>query len=438
MLNPAVLIAEGAQDIHQDLTGPLFQFGCQIMEASEKADIIRIVHERKPDLILIESSHTDTWDGLKVAKQVRSDNSKVPIILVTKPEQKEIVVKNLGERAKDYVIASSVDKRLINIIIKNLSESIPGVPDKIDSMIIGGSMAMKEVKLYIMNVALMDCTVLITGETGTGKELAAQMIHRNSKRVEEPFICINCAAIPESLLESELFGYEKGAFTGAQSSYPGKLILAGKGTIFLDEIGDMSLNAQTKILRFIDTREIYPLGAKKSVSMNARIIAATNQNLEQLMADGLFREDLYFRLNVARIELPLLRNRKEDIVPLLDHFMEKLNHQYGIDVEGVTKETLDALLQYNWHGNIRELKNLLEASYINFPSKNIEFSDLPKVFARKINEMGMLTRGEREQILSALYDTNWNKSKAAEQLKWSRMTLYRKMNKYNIVKNHDR
>ena len=315
MLNPAVLIAEGAQDIHQDLTGPLFQFGCQIMEASEKADIIRIVHERKPDLILIESSHTDTWDGLKVAKQVRSDNSKVPIILVTKPEQKEIVVKNLGERAKDYVIASSVDKRLINIIIKNLSESIPGVPDKIDSMIIGGSMAMKEVKLYIMNVALMDCTVLITGETGTGKELAAQMIHRNSKRVEEPFICINCAAIPESLLESELFGYEKGAFTGAQSSYPGKLILAGKGTIFLDEIGDMSLNAQTKILRFIDTREIYPLGAKKSVSMNARIIAATNQNLEQLMADGLFREDLYFRLNVARIELPLLRNRKEDIVP---------------------------------------------------------------------------------------------------------------------------
>lgn len=439
MINPSVLIAEGAQDIHQSLTGVLFQYGCQIIETTEKADIIRLVFEKKPDLILIESSRTEEWDGLRVARKVRNSNNEVPIILVTKPDYKDDVLKDLGDRVKDYVIASARDEELMDIIRQRFSQPMTEVKNKdgIDSKIIGNSTAMKQVKSYIENVAPTDCTVLITGETGTGKELIAQMIHQNSKRAEEPFICINCAAIPESLLESELFGYEKGTFTGAHNSYPGKFNLAGKGTIFLDEIGDMSLSAQTKILRVLETREVYSLGAKRSVSMNARIISATNQDLEKLMTEGRFRADLYFRLNVARVELPALRNRKEDLILLLEHFIEKFNQEYGVNVEGVSKEALDALLYYSWHGNIRELKNLIEASYINSPTKEITLNDFPRAFTQKINEMEKMTKGEREQILSALYDTRWNKSMAAEKLEWSRMTLYRKMKKYNIVKKPD-
>jgi transcriptional regulator with PAS, ATPase and Fis domain len=285
----------------------------------------------------------------------------------------------------------------------------------------------------LLKVAPTQSTVLITGETGTGKELAAELIHRNSSRHKKPFVCINCAALPENLVESELFGYERGAFTGAIASKQGKFEQAEGGTVFLDEIGDMSPYAQAKILRAIEIKEVYRLGGKGSISLNVRVIAATNQDIERLVAQEKFRKDLYYRFNVAMVHLPPLRDRKEDIPPLLGHYIRELNQRFGREVEGFTQEAMESLLHYDWPGNIRELKNLLEATFINLPSRKIAFMDLPKQFQRRLQETEGLPKSERDQVLSALFATKWNKSKAAQKLHWSRMTLYRKMAKYHIV-----
>jgi transcriptional regulator with PAS, ATPase and Fis domain len=305
----------------------------------------------------------------------------------------------------------------------------------IDTTMIGDSSSMREIKSYLLKVATTECTVLITGETGTGKELAAEMIHQNSPRRKKPFVCINCVALPESLLESELFGYERGAFTGAYSSYTGKLNLADGGTVFFDEIGDMAPSAQAKILRAIEGKEIYRLGGRKGIFTDLRVIAATNQDPEQLVADGRFREDLYYRLNVARVHLPALRDRKEEIPPLLAYYLRELNQRYGREVEGFTEEALASLLHYDWPGNVRELKNLLEATFISLPSRKIAFMDLPKMFQIKLKELEGIPQGERDRMLSALFACNWNKSEAAQKLHWSRMTLYRKIAKFHITTN---
>jgi transcriptional regulator with PAS, ATPase and Fis domain len=319
------------------------------------------------------------------------------------------------------------------IISQGISDNSSLPEAYLDATMIGGSSAMREIKAYILRIATTDCTVLITGETGTGKELAAEAIHRNSPRRQRPFVCINCAALPDSLLESELFGYERGAFTGAYSSYAGKLKLAEGGTVFFDEIGDMTQYAQAKILRAIEGKEVYRLGGKKGISIDVRVIAATNQDPERLVADRILREDLYHRLNVARVHLPPLRERKEEILPLLNHYTRVLNRRYGSEVIGLTEEALDSLLKYNWPGNVRELKNLLEAAFINLPSRKISFMDLPKMFQKKFKELEGLPQVERDSVLSALFACNWNKSKAAQKLHWSRMTLYRKMAKHQIL-----
>src|SRR5262245_34374441 len=229
-------------------------------------------------------------------------------------------------------------------------------PSIVTSMV-GNSVPIWKVKTYLRKVALTDSHVLITGENGTGKELAAQYIHGHSSRAAKPLVTINCAALPDGLLESELFGYERGAFTGAHSSFPGKLKLADGGTVLFDEIGDMSSYAQAKILRIIETKEVYPLGGRRSVPLDIRIIAATNRNLDQRMAINEFRQDLYFRLNVARVHLPPLRERKEDIPLLIDHYVEKFAAQFGRGIEGFSDEAMERLLSHDWPGNIRELIN---------------------------------------------------------------------------------
>jgi transcriptional regulator with PAS, ATPase and Fis domain len=292
---------------------------------------------------------------------------------------------------------------------------------------------MREINAYIGQVASTDSTVLITGETGTGKELVAELIHRRSPRAGKPFVSINCAAIPEGLLESELFGYERGAFTGAHAQKEGALKLANQGTAFFDEIGDMNPEGQAKILRAIESREIRRLGGKGNIPLNLRVIAATNQDLEQRVAEGKFRKDLYFRLNVARIFLPPLRDRKEDIPALLGHYIEELNRRLGREVEGLTEDAMDPLIHYEWPGNVRELKNLLEAIYVTLHSRRIAFTDLPDQF-RRLVKTERLPEDERGRLLAALLATKWNKSQAAQKLHWSRMTLYRKMTKYHIVK----
>lgn len=292
---------------------------------------------------------------------------------------------------------------------------------------------MMELRDYIPKVARSDANVLIVGETGTGKERVAELIHYASQRSTQPFVCINCAALPESLIESELFGYERGAFTGAQDGYLGKMRLASGGTIFLDEIGDLSLAAQAKVLRAIESREVFPLGGRRVVTINARFIAAVNRDLEPLIAENKFRSDLYYRLNVARIVLPPLKDRKEDIPQLLYHFLDQFNEKRSERVGRPSQELLECMMSYEWPGNIRELRNLVEALFIDPPDGPIALADLPESFRQIFAGYVVNTVPEKDRLVSTLSETNWNKSKAAAQLNWSRMTLYRKLAKYKIT-----
>ena len=293
---------------------------------------------------------------------------------------------------------------------------------------------MQEIKAYLHKVAVTDSTVFITGETGTGKELAAEMVHYCSSRQDSPFVRINCAAIPEGLAESEIFGHEKGAFTGAVAAKPGKFELANGGSVLLDEIGDMCTSAQAKILRTIERKEVSRLGGKSTFPVDVRVIAATNRDPEDLVSAGTFRKDLFYRLNVARVQLPPLRERKEDIPYLLQHFISYYNHQFGRQVEGFPDETLNYLLNYSWPGNVRELKNLVEAAFINLPSHRTSMMELPRTYQEKLKYTAGLSQNERDRLLATLFATNWNKSKTARQLHWSRMTVYRKMEKYRLNK----
>ena len=296
---------------------------------------------------------------------------------------------------------------------------------------IGESRQMSMVRGHLARIAETDCNALVTGETGTGKELAAELIHLNSSRRSRQFVCVNCAAMPETLLESELFGYEKGAFTGANASRPGYLELADGGTLFLDEIGEMSLGAQAKILRAIDTKEVQRLGHRSGIRVNVRIVCATNRDLEAEVANGTFRADLFFRLNVARLRLPPLRERKSDIAGLVSHFLSHMNARLQRQVTGFTEHSWVRLLQHDWPGNVRELRNVVETSLAQLPFAGMRLMELPDDFHTQ-NRSKEDTPSESEQLLAALVAHNWNKSKAAHHLRWSRMRLYRKMAQYQL------
>jgi DNA-binding NtrC family response regulator len=301
--------------------------------------------------------------------------------------------------------------------------------------LLGGSACMQSLRAYLARVAPTGTNVLITGETGTGKELVAELIHANSGR-RGPFVAINCAAIPDGLLESELFGFERGAFTGATAPYEGKLRLAGGGTVFLDEVGDMSPFAQAKLLRTIENREVYRLGGRRPVPLDVRVLAATNEDLERLVEQGRFRKDLFYRLNVARVHLPPLRERADDVPALLEHCLGELHRQGRARASGFSTDALECLSRYPWPGNVRELRNVVEVLALGVRQGPVQLADLPPAVRDAppgdvAAEDG--TDEERNRLLSALRTTRWNKSRAAQQLQWSRMTVYRKMAKYAIT-----
>lgn len=300
------------------------------------------------------------------------------------------------------------------------------------SPLIAVSPSIRDVLVYVGKVAASDCTVLLTGETGTGKEMIAQLIHQQSARGAQPFVSINCAAVPESLFESELFGYERGAFTGANTSYPGKLKLAEGGTVLLDEIGEMPLSMQAKMLRVIEAREVSRLGGRHPEPINVRFIAATNQDLESLLVQQRFRADLFFRLNVARVHLPPLRERRGDIAELFMHYVGIMSRSSGREVAGISEQALACLLRYHWPGNVRELRNVVEAIFIDPPAHGITPADLPAPLASMAERATSDDDRERDRIIAALFATRWNKCRAAEELNCSRMTLYRKLTKYHI------
>jgi DNA-binding NtrC family response regulator len=445
MKRPTILYAERAGEFRHNLISHLLSHGFQLIEASDRDHVLKILPEKNPDLIILGSSLDGNGDDLGVARSIREWEKGIPIILITKNSSEERAIAALRVGINDY-FKLPLSSELLTLSIQRLLSSsfskksparsnspMPGVTE--GRKMIGESPRMREIKTYLQKVASTDANILITGETGTGKELAAELVHKYSRRRKKNLVSINCAALPDSLLESELFGYEKGAFTGACSSYAGKLMLADGGTVFFDEIGDMSTYSQTKILRVIESKECYRLGGNKSTPMDFRIIAATNQDLERLVSEDKFRKDLYFRFNVIRVHLPALRERNEDIPLLVNHFLKGLGGRFERDVEGLSSEALDCLQHYDWPGNVRELKNLLEAICIDIPWSRISAKDLPAHLGRYCEDKKTVTLDERDLLLSTLASTNWNKSEAAKALCWSRMTLYRKMAKHKISEN---
>lgn len=433
-----IILVTRNDTIHgQDLKECLMHSGFQVNEETYNLTSV-------PSNVIVGTSQEDTQDELRVAEHIRCVNHKLPFILISTPDSKNNLMAAVRTGLNSYFKSNCSDPFLPEHIPRDDSSNLPqrhstsnaiaSSEFSTSSPLVGESQAMQHVKTFLPKIAKTDCSVFITGETGTGKELVANQIHQQSSRRNNPLVSINCAALPDNLLESELFGYEKGAFTGAYSSNIGKLKLADRGTFFFDEIGDMSPYAQAKILRCLESTEIYPLGGKQSIPLNIRIIAATNQNPERLVTENNFRKDLYYRLNVARVHLPPLRERKEDIPILFNHYLQKMNLLFGKHVKGICSEALDCLLQHDWPGNIRELKNLLEAIFINPPTDMISSEDFPSFFREQISTKDSVL-DERALLLSTLFSTNWNKSKAAQKLHWSRMTLYRKMQKYHIQHN---
>ena len=303
----------------------------------------------------------------------------------------------------------------------------PTLPDGTE--MIGQSDACQDLRRRVMSVATSTANVLIAGESGTGKELVAAMIHEHSPRRKGPLVCVNCAAIPDALFESELFGHEKGAFTGAASRRDGAFLKGNSGTLFLDEIGDMSLYAQAKLLRVIESRRVARLGSGQELAVDVRIVAASNRDLETMMRKGLFRQDLFFRLAVVELTVPPLRNRSEDIALLIDHFSQVFSKRAGMVVSGASDSVLELLKKYAWPGNIRELRNLIEAALITSSGHQIEMGDLPESFCKRLC---LPDTGERDRILTTLKSVNGNKSLAARCLHWSRVTLYRKLATHGI------
>ena len=298
--------------------------------------------------------------------------------------------------------------------------------------LLGRSPAMAALRDYLPKVARSVATVLVTGETGTGKERVAESLHRLGPRAGRPFVPINCAALPEALIESELFGHARGAFTGATETRPGALVEADGGTLFLDEIGEMPLVAQAKLLRALEARAVRRVGGGPPRAVDARIVAATNQPLEELVARGRFRADLFYRLNVARLELPPLRERTEDVPELWAATVAEFNRRDGAHVGGPAPDLMGCLLAHNWPGNVRELRKLAEVLFIDPPEGAVCLAHLPPTFRRIFSRYCVTGSEERDRLVAALAATEWNKAEAAKALNWSRMTLYRKLAHYRI------
>ena len=374
---------------------------------------------------------------LKFFTQCRCKRHLPPLFVVAVDGSENFAVSVLRAGASDYfpapldldAFAASLGRVLPAIVKEEMTERLTG-----GDVLVGRTPAMQALRTNIRRIAATECNVLITGETGTGKELVAQLIHQNSSRSRYPLVCVNCAAIPDSLLESELFGYERGAFTGAHAASPGKLMTADKGTVFFDEIGDMSPCGQAKILRAIEAKEVQRLGSSRRYQTDIRILAATHHEVDDLATTPAFRRDLYFRLNVGRIHLSPLRERKADIPNLVQVMISDLNRKSGSRVEGISDEAVARLADYDWPGNVRELKNVIERIFITRQGGTIDVADLPHPI--QIGHELSAPIGAQMELCSlheALTCCNGNKSKAAQRLNWSRMTLYRKMAKYGLT-----
>lgn len=420
----------------------LLQEGYAVVRLAEMGELLRQIRSSPVALAIVESQNGKQESSLAAIRSIRRQDRHIPVVLITEIGSEASAVAALRAGASDYLRRGELPEGLresLQRVVRSPSrrkktESARACSSSADlPRFIGDSAPIEHLRQKVRLVARIDSTLLVTGETGTGKELVAQMVHAASARRRRPFVCFNCAAIPDGLLENELFGHERGAFTGADRRQAGKLQAASGGTLFLDEIGDLSPRAQAKILRAIETKEVQRLGSGAISPVDVRIIAATNRDLDCAVADGSFRQDLFYRLDVARIEIPPLRQRREDLSPLCEHFLGIFNRHFPTRVESLAPEVSRQFFWHTWPGNVRELKNVLEAAFVNGADGRIRVEHLPKSFIRRFGESRNMPVEERDRLLWALCSCGWNKSRAAKKLQWSRMTLYRKMDRYRIV-----
>jgi two-component system response regulator HydG len=448
-----ILVVDDEPSQRKMLKANLSLDGYQVFEAEDGQDAITRVSEEFYDLILMDNrmSHVD---GIEALREIKKISPGIPIIIITAYASVETAIEALQAGAHDY-LTKPLDIEELRIKVQQTLEfwrlkeenilqkrRIENLFDA--SQIIGRSQKMRQVLETVAMVAPTEASVLILGESGTGKELIANALHQGSSRSDKRFIKINCAALPETLLESELFGHERGAFTGAVGRRPGRFELADGGTIFLDEIGEMTPSTQAKLLRVLQEREFEPLGSTKTVKVDIRILSATNKDLDEEVKRGAFREDLFYRLNVVPIHLPNLRERKEDIPLLIEHFLKIYNEKNGRNLKGFHPRALDAMMRYAWPGNIRELENVVERAVILTRDEYVSLPELPESVARAVEDPlpwsiregirpGMTIREmEKELILVTLEHNDGNRTRSAAELGITRRTLQNKLKEYEI------
>jgi DNA-binding NtrC family response regulator len=449
-----ILVVDDDENLRRVTQVQLEQCGYQVTAAPDGIQALAILQQAQQNLVLTDLK-MPTMSGLDLLKRIRVDFPEIIVIVITAYGTVVTAVEAMKEGAYDYITKPVHPDELTLTIGRamehvQLLEEVRELRTSLDRKygfenITGNSKALLYVLDQASRAARTNSTVLIRGETGTGKELLARAIHFNSPRKNEPFIIINCGAIPKELLESELFGYQKGSFTGAVANKKGKMEMADKGTVFFDEIGEMPLELQVKLLRLIQEGEIEKVGAVGSCRVDVRIVAATHRNLQAMVEDGTFREDLYYRLAVIPLELPPLRERAEDIPGLVNHFLAKSKQKHGRPQLTLPSSLMQYFTSYQWPGNVRELENVIERVAVLSREEEISLSDLPDSLRRQRPVLDMLNfdlppQGvsleavEKALILQALHKSDWNQTHAAKLLDLSRRTLIYRMEKYGLDK----
>lgn len=453
MAKAKILVIDDEPDIGWLFSKILSEEGCQVVVSMNGEEGISKIKTEQPDLVFLDLKLPGK-NGIEILREIRRFDKDLVVIILTAYETVKTAVEAMRLGAYDY-LSKPVNIEKIKTTLKNAlrTQTLIKVADlrqkaagKVEfDRIVGDSPQMLKVLDLVKKVAPHDITVLLRGSSGTGKELIARAIHSGSKRASKPFVAIDCAILPDTLVESEIFGHEKGAFTGATERKLGKFELAQGGTVFLDEIGNLTTQIQVKLLRALQEREIERLGGKKPIRVDVRLIAATNLNLEKAISLGRFREDLYYRLNVFSISLPLLRDRKGDVELLAKYFLEKSNKVFKKDVKNASPEAEKLLNEYSWPGNVRELRNVIESAVLlandtilppHMPLKIQEAREKSIELPSSLKKVGKHAkrRAEKELITRVLEEVNWNKSKAAKMLKVDYKTLYNKIKEYNITR----
>lgn len=446
MSNLTILTIDDEENIRNGLADNFELEGYNVKAAGSGKEGLEIIENESIDLVITDLK-MDGMSGQEVVRQVTTKYPGIPIIVLTGHGSIDDATEAIKAGAFDF-LTKPLDLDHLNIVVKNalrgkeLAQQNKELKEKLLNQnnsleMIGKSSELNRVRTMIEKAAPTKANVLITGESGVGKELVANAIHKQSSRASAPFVIVHCAALSESLLESELFGFEKGAFTGAEAQHKGRFELANGGTIFLDEIGEINQATQVKLLRVLQEKTFERVGGEKTISVDVRVVAATNRNLEDEVKAGRFREDLYYRLNVVRIEMPSLRERKDDIPLLMHSFLREFNIENEKNIKGFDNRSKSALIKYNWPGNIRELKNCIESAVVMCTGDEIKIEDLPSSIRAQSEEKTIsipigITMEEAEKIIiqENLAANNNNKSKTADILGIGRKTLHRKIEEW--------